>query len=144
VIERCVDASVAAKWALKGERHRSKALALLRDSVAGGIVLIAPPFFASEVDSAIQKRLHDGTFTLAQARAAYARWDLAPVQIMDVPGLRQRAREIAEQFQQRTVYDATYAALAELRSCEFWPADKRFYDAVKAVLTFVKFLADYP
>ncbi|MBM3235133.1 type II toxin-antitoxin system VapC family toxin [Candidatus Poribacteria bacterium] len=43
----------------------------------------------------------------------------------------------------RTVYDAAYAALAELRGCEFWTADKVFYDTVKAVLTFVKYLPDY-
>jgi len=51
---------------------------------------------------------------------------------------------LAEQFNQRFVYDATYAALAELRGCEFWTADKTFYDAVKAALTFVKYLPDYP
>jgi len=42
------------------------------------------------------------------------------------------------------VYDATYAALAELRGCEFWTADKAFDDAVKAALPFVKYLPDYP
>ena len=54
------------------------------------------------------------------------------------------AREIAEQFNQRTVYDATYAALAEFHGCEFWTADKMFYDSVKATLLFVKYLPDYP
>ncbi len=63
---------------------------------------------------------------------------------MDIPGVRRRARQIAEQFNQRFVYDATYTALAELRGCEFWTADKVFYDTVKAVLLFVKYLPDYP
>ncbi len=58
--------------------------------------------------------------------------------------MRYRAREIAERFNQRFVYDATYAALAEIRNCEFWTADKVFYDAVKADLAFVKYLPDYP
>lgn len=58
--------------------------------------------------------------------------------------MRRRAREVAEQFNQRFVYDATYAALAELRGCEFWTADKVFWDAVKVVLSFVKYLSDYP
>ena len=57
--------------------------------------------------------------------------------------IRQRAREITKQFNQRYVYDATYAALAESLGCEFWTADKTFYDAVKTVLTFVKYLPDY-
>ena len=63
---------------------------------------------------------------------------------MTHPQMRQRAREIARQFNQRKVYDATYAALAELRGCEFWTADKVFYDAVKAGLPFVRYLPDYP
>jgi len=55
-----------------------------------------------------------------------------------------RAREIARQFNQPNIYDSLYAALAELRVCEFWTADKAFYDAVKARLSFVKYLPDYP
>ena len=66
------------------------------------------------------------------------------MQLSSHPRLRQRTREIAEQFNQRAVYDASYAALAELRGCEFWTADKAFYDADKAALTFVKYLPDYP
>ena len=60
------------------------------------------------------------------------------------PRLRQRTREIAEQFNLRTVYDASYAAMAELGRCEFWTADKVFYNTVKAGLTFVRYLPDYP
>jgi predicted nucleic acid-binding protein len=38
----------------------------------------------------------------------------------------------------------SYAALAELLNCEFWTADKVFYDTVNARLAFVKYLPDYP
>ncbi len=96
------------------------------------------------MDSAIRKQVFDGKMIAAEAQKAYAILDAAPVEIVDMPGVRQRAREIGEQFNQRFVYDATYAALAELRGCEFWTADKLFYDAVKAVLSFVKYLPDYP
>lgn len=54
--ERCVDANIAVKWFIKGEAFRQKALKLLRESVAGGITLIAPPVFESEADSVIQTR----------------------------------------------------------------------------------------
>lgn len=81
--------------------------------------------------------------TAAEAQKAYAILDAAPVVTADMPGVRQRAREIAEQFSQRTVYDATYIALAELRGCEFWTADKLIYDAVKTKLSYVKHLPDY-
>jgi len=57
--------------------------------------------------------------------------------------MRRRAREIAREFNQTKVYDSTYAVLAELRGCEFWTADKAFYDAVKDALSYVKYLPDY-
>jgi predicted nucleic acid-binding protein len=85
-----------------------------------------------------------GKLSLKDAHKAYSILDRAPVQIVTHPYLRQRARDIAERFSLPTVYDATYMALAELRGCEFWTADKAFYDTVKAVLTSVKYLLDYP
>ncbi len=142
--ERCIDANIAVKWFIKGEAFRRKALKLLRESQAAGITLIAPPLFEMETDSVIQTRVVDGRTTPAVADKTLALLDTAPVVIATHPRLRQRAREIARQFHQRKVYDATYAALAELRGCEFWTADKVFYDAVKAVLSFVKYLPDYP
>ncbi len=138
------DASVVVKLVLKGESHRITARRLGRESIAAGIDLIAPPIFTTEVDSVIRKRVHDGRLNQADAQRAYAVLDRAPVQVTVHPSLRQRAREIAEQFNQRTVYDASYAALAELHRCEFWTADKVFHDAVKTTLSFVKYPPDYP
>jgi len=142
--ERCVDANIAVKWFIKDEAFRHKALKLLRESQAAGITLIAPPLFEMETDSIIQTRLVDGRTTPEIADGTLALLDTAPVVIVTHPRLRQRAREIARQFHQRKVYDATYAALAELRGCEFWTADKAFYDTVKAGLKFVKYLPNYP
>ena len=142
--EWCVDASVAVKWAVAGEPFRAKARAFLKDAGTKSIRLIAPPYFVSEVDSAIRKRVFDGKMIAAEAKKAFAILDAAPVVTIDMPGLRQRAREIAEQSNQRFVYDATYAALADLRGCEFWTADKLFYDAIRTMLPFVKYLPDYP
>jgi len=82
--------------------------------------------------------------TTTEAQKAYAILDAAPVVIVDAPVVRQRAREIAEQFNQRVVYDATYIPLAESCGCEFWTADKLIFDAVKTTLSYVKYLPDYP
>ncbi len=142
--EQCVDASVALKWVLKGEKHRSKARALLRDSRNNQIALIAPVFFPYEVDSTIRRLVFEGTISARQAENAFSILDAVPVLIVDPPGIRQRARELAERFNQRSVYDASYAALAELRGCDFWTADEPFYKATAAQLPFVRFLAHYP
>jgi predicted nucleic acid-binding protein len=141
--ERCVDASVVVKLVLRGEPYREVAGRLIRETVAAGITLIAPPIFPTEVDTVIRRRVHDGRLRQADARRAYAILDRAPVQIRAHRDLRQRARDIAERFRQRTVYDATYAALADLYACEFWTADKAFFDAVSARLGFVKYLPNY-
>lgn len=142
-MQRCVDASVAIKWVIATETDRERALALLQDSVHAGITLIAPPLFPVEVDSIIRKRVHNGSLTAEEGVQAYARLEAIPVQIVDEPGLRQRSREIAEQFNQRHVYDSLYAALADLRQCELWTADTRFHRIVKSDLLFVKHIADY-
>jgi predicted nucleic acid-binding protein len=144
VVDLCVDANVAIKWFIKGEAFRQKALKLLRESVAAGITLIAPPLFESETDGIVQTRLVEQHTTPEAAERTFALLDTAPVVIVTHPHVRQRAREIARQCGQRKVYDATYAALAELRGCDFWTADKVFYDAAKAAFPFVKYLPHYP
>ena len=142
--ERCIDANVAIKWFIKGEAFRRTALRFLRESLLAGITLIAPPLFESAIDGIVQTRLAEGRTTPEAADSTFALLDSAPVVIVTHSRLRQRAREIARQFNQRKVYDSTYAALADLRGGEFWTADKVFYDAVKAALPFVKYLPDYP
>ncbi len=140
--ERCVDANVAIKWVLTTESEREKALMLLQDSIRSGITLIAPPLFTVEVDSIIRKRVHNGSLTVDESVQAYSQLDALPVQIVDNPLLRLRSREIAEQFNQRLVYDALYAALADLRGCDLWTADTRFHRVVRIDLPFVKHIAD--
>ncbi len=138
--ERCVDASIAIKWAVKGEAFRNIARAFLADAGANGFRLIPQPLFISEVDSVIRRRVFENKMPPSEAKKAYKILDSAPVEIVDILDARQQARQIAEKYRQKTVYDATYAALAFLRDCEFWTADKLFYEAVQSGLRFVKYL----
>ena len=142
--ELCIDASVVVKLVLAGESHRASARRLLEDCLVNNVTLIAPPCFEAEVDNAIRKRLYAGRLSPTEARKAFMGLDMIPVRLCTHPRLRQRTREIAEQFNLRSVYDASYAALAELGGCEFWTADMVFYNTVKAGLTFVRYLPDYP
>ncbi len=142
--ERCVDASVAIKWVVKSETWRKKARRFLLESLQNGYTLIAPPLFAYETESVLQGRLQAKTMTVAAVDEALTRLATFRVQLVTHPDMVTRARAIARQFNQPRIYDSLYAALAELRGCEFWTADKRFYDAVTANLTFVKYLPHYP
>jgi len=56
--ELCIDASVMVKLVLRGESHRIRARQLLRDCIVNNVMLIAPPFFESEVDSDLPTSFH--------------------------------------------------------------------------------------
>lgn len=142
--EQVIDASVALKWVVRGEPFRGKAMRLLRDARVNSIALIAPRLLIYEAESMLQRRLHNGRATLAATDAALTAFYRVGIQIHTHADMVRRAREIARQFHQERIYDSLYAALAELRGCEFWTADKAFFDAVKATLNFVKYLPDYP
>lgn len=142
--EGCVDASVAVKWVIRGEPWQKKARRFLRDSIAAGFTLIAPPLFEYEMESVLQRLLQSGSLTTREGDLALARLAAIGIESATHPGMVERARQIARRFNQPAIYDSLYAALAELRGGEFWTADRVFYDAVKASLPFVKYLPDYP
>ena len=142
--EQVIDASLAIKWVVKGEPFRNKAQELLRDARLKGVALIGPPLLEYEVESALQRRLYSGRASIEAVDASLSAFHAVGVRIVTHPSMVRRAREIARQFKQEAVYDALYTALAELRGCEFWTADRAFYDAAKAGLSFVKYLSDYP
>jgi len=96
-----------------------------------------------EVESILQRRLLYGRATVAAVDSSLAAFYIVGVQIYTYRNMVRRAREIARQFNQERIYDSIYAALAEQRGCEFWTADRVFYDAVRSMLSFVKFLPDY-
>jgi len=132
------------KWVVKGEPWRKKARQFLLDSLSAGITLVAPPIFEYETESVLQGQLHSRQMTVSETDTALTRLAAIGVQIVTHPDMVKRAREIARQANQSRIYDSLYAALAELRGCEFWTADKTFCDAVKVALPFVKYLPDYP
>jgi len=79
VNELCIDASVVVKLVLKGEPYRVMARRLLKDCIVNNVTLIAPPFFESEADTAICKRVHDGKLSFADAKKAFAGLDKVTV-----------------------------------------------------------------
>lgn len=143
MVEQVVDASVAMKWVFKDEDYRKQARALVTTARDRGIVLIAPPLFESETGSTIQERVFDGTMSEAEADERTRFLDRVGVRIVHDERVNEAARRIGRRFNQRRIYDATYAALAEVRCCELWTADKAFFDAVHASLPFVRHIRDF-
>jgi predicted nucleic acid-binding protein len=141
--EVCVDASLAIKVVVP-EAGSEKADALFTQWANEETQLIAPVFFEVETDSILRQKLTlRRELTVDQAQRAFASLQGLPIRTLHSPEQRERAWEIARDFQFPTVYDATYLALADLRLCEFWTADEKLFKQVRDKLTFVKWLGNY-
>jgi predicted nucleic acid-binding protein len=128
-LEAVLDASGAAAFALPDEKHHAAADACLAALQMQGAQLIAPPLFESEFDGILRRRVFLGTLTPQNAVAALRVVDALQVAIIYDPATRAAARSIGEALNRLRVYDATYAALAQGRGCDFWTDDERFYNA---------------
>ena len=141
--EVCVDASVAIKVVVP-EAGSDKADALFDQWASEETQLIAPVFFEVETDSILRQKVSlRKELTIAEAQRAFASLQGLPIKTTHSSEQRERAWEIAREFQFPTVYDATYLALAELRGCEFWTADEKLFNQVRNKLTFVQWLGNY-
>jgi predicted nucleic acid-binding protein len=141
--EVCIDANIAVKWAVL-EEDEEKAKALLTRWQAGRVRMIVPASFPVEVDSVIRRKVAlDKVLTEDEGDEAVAILRDAPVEIVTEPHQRIRAWELAKELNHPVVYDTYYLALAEIRGCEFWTADRSLFDATKEKFTFVRFLRDY-
>jgi len=143
MMEVCVDASLAIKVVVT-EADSDKADALFDQWASEETQLIAPVFFEVETDSILrQKASLRRELTADQAQRAFASLRALPIKTKHSSEQRERAWEIAREFQFPTVYDATYLALAELRRCQFWTADEKLFKQVRSKLTFVQWLGNY-
>ena len=133
------DASVVAKWFLE-EPFSREARRLRDDFVAGDIEVHVPHLLAFEVVNALR------------FSGAYAREDLGEVgEALDAYGFaahplqgpyRRRATDLA--WDRRiTVYDASYAALAESLDCAFFTADNQLLERLDG-LAVARHIREYP
>ena len=142
-MEVCVDASVAIKVVVS-EADSDKADALFDQWAREEKQLIAPVFFEVETDSILcQKVALRRELSTDEAQRAFASLRALPIKTRHSAEQRERAWEIAREFQFPTVYDATYLALAELSHCDFWTADEKLFKQVRDKLTFVQWLGNY-
>ena len=135
-----IDANIAINVAVTTHPYHEEALRLTRQWTDNGHELAAPPLFESEVDSFVRLNTSRGFWTIEAGLDILRIVDSLPVTITHDPRTRSIARWIAENFDERRVYDSTYAALAQLLNCEFWTADRRLYQRVHDQLSYVRFV----
>ncbi len=137
-----IDASVAVKWPII-EPYTTEARALRDHALHHAIPLIAPALFGYEVTSVLKRKVFEGFMTLTDAQLALADI-LAIVQLRHFSRpLALRALEISDLARQKLAYDAQYLALAQQLACDFWTADKHFYDEARAAFLQVRWIGLY-
>lgn len=137
-----VDACLAVKLALP-EPDSHLARVLWQQWTDGREELVAPPFFRAEVLSTIRRWVHFGYLSAADGEEAYAAFNGLTVQLRDPTDLYAQSWQLARRFNQPTVYDCCYLALAVITGTEFWTADERFARAVHSDFPQVRLLSEF-
>jgi predicted nucleic acid-binding protein len=137
-----IDASVALKWRLRDEEATCQADALLEDFLAGKLALLTPTLFDYEIANAL--RVAVTRQRLSEQDAATALADFAQYTIVryDFTGIANLTFHLSSQYQ-RSAYDSAYLALAQTQGVWFFTGDRRLFNAVGHVLSWVKWLGDY-
>lgn len=138
-----IDASLAAMWAVP-EPYSGQAIARAEQWAQTGTRLLAPCLLLAEVTNALYKRIVRGELDLPTAQTALEIILAFSIEIREEPGLQARAMALAHQLRRPTTYDCHYLALAEQYQCELWTGDQRFYNAVRHMIPWVKWIGNDP
>jgi predicted nucleic acid-binding protein len=138
-----VDASVAVKWQMADEEETPAATAILWDALDGRVTLFAPALIRCEVANALCIAVRKGRLGNDEALAALDDFLQAPLSILEYDAVLRRAYVLAEQYA-RSVYDASYLALAEYLGIPLYTGDRRLYNAVNNSLPWVRWIGSYP
>ena len=124
---KVVDASVVLGWILREPEAASGSL--LDDHVAGREPLVAPELLHYEVANVL---VRGAQLPAADALEAYERFAALEIETYSL-GHAEYAGAVSLAAEHRvTVYDASYAALAQTLRCPFVTADRRLARALHA------------
>lgn len=133
-----LDTSVVLKWVRQEEILADRALGLLQGYLDGRSEISVPALLAYEFANVLR---YKAQLTTVQVETAIqALFDLELEWIAPSPSMMRRAVVVARQYD-TTVYDSTFAALAEGIGATFVTADERLAHHLKA-LPWVAFLGD--
>lgn len=143
-VERFViDSCVAIKWRLRDETEVAQADAIQDDYVAGRVQLLVPTLFDYEIGNILKVAVSRNRLPEAHAVIALADFKAVKFERHEFLTYQSRAFGLAIRYQ-RSVYDASYLALAEAHDLDFYTGDKRLYNAVNGIFPWVKWIGDYP
>jgi predicted nucleic acid-binding protein len=137
--ELVIDASVILKWYLPDEEFAQKALNILGGHVSGDIALYAPTILPYEILNALIVAERMGRVNEEVTKNAFNAFLDLEINFLN-PFLDYRGiLSLARSFD-RSVYDASYLAVANKRDTDFVTGDRRLFNAVRKELKSVKWI----
>ena len=136
-----VDASLVVKW-LVSEVDSGRAAQLLLEWVRNRVLIVAPVMILTEVSNALHKKVQSNIVNISDVRRLLDR--LSGLLLVDYIEMHERAIELASILGEQDAYDCHYLALAEHLDCEFWTADRAFYDAAHRQFPRVRYIRPIP
>jgi len=136
-----IDASVVLKWYLTDEEYGEKALNLLTKYISNELDFLAPSLLEYEVVNGLIIAQKRGRIKEEKILLAIDGFMDLNIKLKDFSQLYPRALYYCKIYN-RSVYDASYLAIAESEGIAMITDDKRLYNAVKKDLKWVKWLGD--
>jgi predicted nucleic acid-binding protein len=136
-----VDASVVLKWYLLDEVDGERALSLLEKHYRGAIELIAPSILAYEVASGLVIAGKRGRLAQEEVCEALEGYWALQLTVVDAIRFYRRLPHFSAGYG-ISIYDASYAAVAELERAPLITADQKLLAALKKDFRWVQRLQD--
>jgi predicted nucleic acid-binding protein len=136
-----LDASVILKWYLLDEMYGQKALDLLHRFITKELTILSPSLLEYEVINGLiiaQKRGRIKEEKILMAIEGF--FDLQ-IDLRDLSHFYQRSLKYCRVYN-RSLYDASYLAMAETEGIPLITADEVLYNAVKKDLKWVKWIGE--
>lgn len=136
-----IDASVVLKWYLADEQYGEKALGLLEKYISDKLDILAPSLLDYEVVNGLVIASRRGRIKEEQLLTAVDGFVSLGIKLKNLSMFFPQALHYCKVYN-RSVYDASYLALAEDEGIPFITSDQGIYNAVRKNLQWVKWLGD--
>jgi predicted nucleic acid-binding protein len=136
-----LDASIVLKWYLFDETYGQRALDLLHMFITKELAILSPSLLEYEVINGLIIAQKRGRIKEEKILTAIEGFFDLQIDLKDLSHFYQRSLKYCRVYN-RSLYDASYLALAETEGISLITADEGLYHAVKKDLKWVKWIGE--
>lgn len=136
-----LDASVILKWYLTDEEDGQKALGLLYQYVSNELEILAPSLLEYEVVNGLFVAQKRGRIKEEKLLTAIEGFIDLEIKLKNLSHFQSKMMHYCKVYH-RSVYDASYLAIADVEGITMITSDEGLYNAIKKDLEWVKWLGD--